>query len=79
MATIINTPPSGSPENSGNVLGNLVAVLTLLILGVLFFVYGLPALRSAAGGGTNVNVPDQIDVNLNTPGNSGNPGSPNQP
>jgi hypothetical protein len=73
MATIVNTPPpSGPADNTSSALGTLVGLLTLLILGVLFFVYGLPALRSATGSPA-VNVPGKIDVNLNGP-NSGSSG-----
>lgn len=66
MTTVVNNPsPSG--DSSGG-LGNLIAVLTLLALGVLFFVYGLPALRSAtAPSSPQINVPEEVDVNINQP------------
>ncbi len=54
MATVINNPSS---EDSG--VGVIIGVLVAIILVVLFFVYGLPALRGPApadNGGINVNV-----------------------
>jgi predicted metalloprotease len=69
MATIVNTStPSDSGSNSGNGLMNLVGIIILLLVVVLFFYYGIPALRSATRG-PSVTVPDQIDVNINTPTN----------
>jgi hypothetical protein len=53
MPTIINNP-SGEGSGAGMVVGILVAIIAL----VLFFVYGLPALRGSdnSGGGANINV-----------------------
>jgi hypothetical protein len=77
MATIVNNPPP-SPENSNNGLGTLVALLSILLLGALFYIYGLPALRTATQG-PQINVPDQIDVNVNTPqGDNAAPPPPSQ-
>ena len=42
----------------------IVMLVVLLILGYLGFVYGLPALRQMTSGGTQVNIPNQIDVNV---------------
>ena len=67
MATVINNPDSGG-DNSGG-MGMVIGAIVLVLILILFFVYGLPALRggSDAGSGTQVNVPDQIDVNVDTP------------
>jgi hypothetical protein len=64
MATIINNPDRS--DNAGGV-GVLVGLLAIIILAVLFFVYGLPALRhsSAPQNSATVNVPDKVDVNVN--------------
>ncbi len=59
MATIINNPDSsGSDGGVGLILG---VILTLVVI-ILFFMYGLPAIRN--NGGTNVNVPDKIDIEI---------------
>ena len=68
MATIVNNPGTTTEDNSG--MGFVVGVLLLLFVAFLFFVYGLPALTRSVSTPT-VNVPSQIDVNLNTPNNGG--------
>lgn len=70
MATIVNNPPAGqqSESNSGGMF--LIGAIILLVTVFLFFYYGVPAMRNAASsvptqqGGTSVEVPDQIDVNV---------------
>ncbi len=65
MATIVNNPPS---ERRGNGSGFLIGVILLIIFTVLFFYYGLPALQNVGNsGGTEVTIPDEVDVNVNTP------------
>ncbi|OGG07430.1 hypothetical protein A2872_02405 [Candidatus Gottesmanbacteria bacterium RIFCSPHIGHO2_01_FULL_42_12] len=64
MATIINNPPAS--DNSGGPIGMIVALVVLLVLAYLGYVYGLPALQQVKlGGGTQINVPSEIDVNIN--------------
>ncbi len=70
MATIVNTTPSSDAGNNGNGLMNLAGIIILLLIVVLFFYYGLPALRSATSGPT-INVPREVDVNVNTPTTNG--------
>jgi hypothetical protein len=60
VSTIINQPPQEG--NSGNGMGFLLGIIVLAVIIFLFFYYGLPAIR-----GTQVNVPDQVDVNVNDP------------
>lgn len=62
MATVINNPSSDS-SSSGAGWGVAVVLAVVVILALLF---GIPALRNA--GGTQVNVPDTVDVNLNAGG-----------
>lgn len=62
MATIVNNPPPSN--NSGGPLGIIIALVILLVLAYLGFVYGLPAIRQMRLGGTQINVPSQIDVNI---------------
>ncbi len=57
MPTVIENRPA-TTESSG--VGALVATAVIIVLGILFFLYALPALRNT--GGTQVNVPDTINV-----------------
>lgn len=61
MATIVNNPPA---DNSGGLMGTIVVLVVLIVLGYLGFIYGLPAFKQMQGG-TQINVPDKIDVNIN--------------
>lgn len=63
MTTVINTPQPANDQNNG--IGIIVGFVVLIVFGLLFFVYGLPALRNIRLGGTEVNIPDKIDVNVN--------------
>ena len=59
MATVINNPSS---DNSGGPMGMIFGIIVLVVLGYLAYVYGLPAIRQM--GGTQINVPSTIDVNV---------------
>lgn len=62
MPTIINNPPStGGTESSTLVLVLSVAAGIALI--ILFFVYGLPAIRKTADAPKN----DTVNVNITSP------------
>ena len=65
MTTIINTPQP--KEDSGGGMGTIIGLVVLVLFGFLFFVYGLPALRQIKLCGTEINVPDKIDVTVNQP------------
>lgn len=65
MTTIINTPQP--KEDSGGGMGMVIGLVVIVLLGFLFFVYGLPAIRQIKLGGTEINVPDKIDVTVNQP------------
>jgi len=65
MTTIINTPQP--KEDSGGGMGMVIGLVVLVLFVFLFFVYGLPALRQIKLGGTQINVPDKIDVTVNQP------------
>ena len=58
MTTVINNPGNG--DGGDSVIGLVVGVLILVLVGVLFFVYGLPAIRNATApskdGAININV-----------------------
>lgn len=61
MTTIVNNPPSG---DSSGPMGMIIGLVILAVLGYLGFVYGLPALREMQSGGTEINIPSTIDVNV---------------
>lgn len=60
MATVVH---EHTRENNGS--GALIGLILLLVLAVLFILYGLPAIQSAST--PQINVPGQVDVNVNTP------------
>lgn len=64
MTTIVNNPPQSG--DSGGGMGMIIGLVVLVVLGILFFVYGLPAIRQMQLGGTEVKVevPSEIDVNV---------------
>ena len=63
MATeVIHNHGHTSNNSSGTVVGIILLVLFMLLL--LYF-FGSGAFRGFVGGGTNIQVPDKIDVNLN--------------
>lgn len=62
MTTIVNSPQPAN--NSGGPIAIVIALIVLLVLVYLGFVYGLPALRQMKSG-TQINVPNKIDVNVN--------------
>jgi len=67
MTTIVNTPPREN-NDSGNMMSLLVGAVILFAFAFVFFVYGLPMIRSSFGSGVSapqVNVPEKIDVNIN--------------
>jgi hypothetical protein len=65
MATVVNQAPAPQAQADSG-LGFLVGLVVLLLAAFLLFYYGVPALRrTGVGGGTNINVPRQIDVNVN--------------
>lgn len=81
MATVVNTPPAANDNASA--FGYIIAAIVGIVLLLLLFVYGIPAMRSAGApatqpaqqsmpaesnnGNGGVNIPDQIDVNVDTP------------
>lgn len=58
MATIIRE----TEHSQGTGMGTILAVVLFLVALFLLFYYGLPMIRQ---GGTQFNVPSQIDINLN--------------
>lgn len=68
MTTIVNTPPSQT-ESNGN-MGLVIGFVGLIVVGYLFFAFGLPILRNLGIGTPQVNIPtdvvipDNINVNI---------------
>lgn len=73
MTEVIREREIHDVHSEGNGAGWAVAALVVIAL-VLFLIFGLPALRSTDTGGTNVNIPDQIDVNVGGSGQGGGGG-----
>lgn len=65
MTTIVNTPAPS--DNSGGAMGIIIGLVTLVVLGYLFFVFGLPAIRQIQSRGVQINVPSDINVNITQP------------
>ncbi len=62
MTTVINTPQPNNDSNSG--MGMIIGLVVLVVFGLLFFIYGIPALRNMRLGTPQINVPNSIDVNV---------------
>lgn len=70
MATVINNPNPGTSDSGGG-MGFLAGIVLLVVVVFLFIIYGLPALRQSAG--PQINVPDKVDVNVQTPNQGAQP------
>ncbi len=69
MATVINNPPAQQSaqqpvESNGNGSGFLVGIILLILFVLALIYYGLPYLNAGMNAGTQVNVPDKVDVNV---------------
>jgi hypothetical protein len=75
MTTVVNTPASGTSD-SGSGMGMVVGIIVVLVIVVLLAMFALPALRGggtsapaanapAGDGASDVNLPEQVDVNVN--------------
>jgi len=65
MTTIVNNPPAAESSKSGGTVGVIITLIVLLVLVYLGFMYGLPAIRRMRSVSPQINVPSQIDVNIN--------------
>ena len=63
MTTVVNNPAPVS-DNGGS--GFLVGIFVLIILGLVFFYFGLPVIKKMGRpSAPQINIPSQIDVNIN--------------
>jgi hypothetical protein len=60
---IVNTPS----DNGGGGYGFLLGVIVLIVFVLVFVFYGIPYVRRTVSP-PQINVPDQIDVNVNQGG-----------
>lgn len=65
MTTIVNTPAPAASNDSGGIMGAVVGVFLILVVGYVFFMYGLPAIQHMQWGTPQINIPSKIDVNVN--------------
>ncbi|MBX4210503.1 hypothetical protein KW783_00835 [Candidatus Parcubacteria bacterium] len=80
MPTVIDNRQPATVENDSTGLGFLIGILLVIILAVLFFVYGLPALRNNNsnatpnnnGAGINIQLPGDTGTGNTGTGNTGN-------
>ncbi len=63
MTTIVNTPAPAEKSDGG--MGMMIGLIVLAAVVLIFFVYGLPAIRQM--GSPQINIPSKIDVNINQP------------
>lgn len=75
MATVVNNPPPASGD-SGSGMGMVIGIIVVILVVILLVLFGLPALRGGGGasvpdanaptgGGAELTVPEQVDVNVN--------------
>lgn len=61
MTTIVNNPAPAAETDSG--MGMILGLIVLAAVILIFFVYGLPAIRRI--GSPQINIPSKIDINVN--------------
>ena len=64
MSTVINNPANG--EDSSGVAGMLIGIIVLVIAFILFFLYGLPMLRTNPAT-QEAPKSNSLDVNVTLP------------
>lgn len=67
MTTVINSRPA--PSDNG-AIATIIGIFVIIVLALLFFYFGLPAISKLGAPQVNVpapviNVPSEIDVNVN--------------
>lgn len=66
MTTIVNNP---QPETSGNsgIMSLIIGIIVIIVFAYIFMMFGLPAIRQMQGGTPQINIPSEVDVNINQP------------
>ena len=63
MTTIVNNPP---PSNdSGGMAGLIIGLILVLVIVYVVIMYGIPAVQNMQLGSPQINIPSEIDVNIN--------------
>lgn len=65
MPTVINNP--GNREDSSGAVGMLVGLIILVIVLVLFFLYGLPMIRNSNPPAQEAPKTDSLDIKVTVP------------
>ena len=63
MTTIVNNPPAS--DNSSGPMGIIIGLVVLVVIGYLVWAYGIPAMQRVQSDGVQINVPSELDVNVN--------------
>lgn len=66
MTTVVNNPAPVATDNGGS-MGMIIGIFVLIIIGYVFFMYGLPAIQNIKVGAPQVTIPAKIDVTVNQP------------
>lgn len=65
IATIVNSTPA-QPANNG--MGFFLGIVLLIFFVVLLLMYGVPYIQRNLSNGTQINIPDHVNVNVQQPG-----------
>ncbi len=66
MTTIVNNPGNGD----SSAMGTILVLIVVIVLGVLFFMYGLPRMTGHAPAAQQNNT-GSLDVNVKLPSGGG--------
>jgi uncharacterized membrane protein YccC len=68
MVVINNATPTETTSGSTKSMVNMIlGLLLIIVIGVFLFYFLPPLLRGLRAPSTNISVPEQVDVNVNTP------------
>lgn len=66
MTTIVNNPQPSTNESSG-IMSLIIGIIVIIVFAYIFMTFGVPAMRRMQGGTPQINVPSEVDVNINQP------------
>lgn len=64
MAVVVNNPQPEQNNSGNNFLSGIVLVVILAILVIFFILYLLPRIGNLGLGGTQINIPDKFNINI---------------